>query len=326
MNTSPTIRLLLALAAPALLALTACNREPATFMVGTLERDRIELTADSNEPIIAVMVEEGQAVAAEEPLLRQNTQRAEMALTRARAEEAAALAALAEAEAGPRAQDIAQGRARLEASRSARQTVGHELDRLQSLVERNYASRSELDVMQGRYDEAVAREAEAQAALDELLEGTRSEAIDQARNRYGAAAATVQDLELTLERATVRSPVAGVVDALPYDIGERPAPGRTVAVVLDSSRLYARVHVPADVRNRLRSGARAEIRVDGYTDPLPGTLRWVSSDAAFTPYYALSQHDRTRLSYVAEVDVTGDLREQPPVGVPVQVTFPELTP
>jgi HlyD family secretion protein len=86
------------------------------------------------------------------------------------------------------------------------------------------------------------------------------------------------------------------------------------------------VHVPADVRNRLRSGARAEIRVDGFPDPFPGTLRWVASDAAFTPYYALSQHDRTRLSYVAEVDVTADHRDGLPVGVPVQVTFPDLAP
>jgi HlyD family secretion protein len=265
-------------------------------------------------------------VVPEEPLLRQSTQRAETALARARAEEAAALAALAEAEAGPRAQDIAQGRARLEAARSARQTARHELDRLLSLVERSYASRSALDVMQGRYDEAVAREAEAQAALDELIEGTRSEAIDQARNRYAAAAATVQDLEVTLQRATVRSPVAGVVDAMPYDIGERPTPGNTVAVVLDSSRLYARVHVPADVRNRLHSGAGAEVRVDGYPDPFPGTLRWVASDAAFTPYYALNQHDRTRLSYVAEVDITGERADRLPIGVPVQVTFPELAP
>lgn len=320
--------LLRPLLGPVLLLFAAgCDRplsEQAAF--GTLERDRIELAADSNEPIETVLVQEGQQVAPDEPLLRQNTRRAEAALARARAEEAAALAALAEAEAGPRAQDIAQGRARLEAARSSRQTVRHELDRLLSLVERKYASRSELDVMQGRYDEAVAREAEARAALDELLEGTRGEAIDQARNRFVAASATVQDLELTLERATVRSPVAGTVDALPYEIGERPPPGETVAVVLDRSRLYARIHVPADVRNRLLSGARAEIRVDGYPDPFPGTLRWVASDAAFTPYYALSQHDRTRLSYVAEVDVSGKDDDRLPVGVPVQVTFPDLSP
>ena len=51
-----------------------------------------------------------------------------------------------------------------------------------------------------------------------------------------------------------------------------------------------------------------------------------AADAAFTPYFALSQHDRSRLSYVAEIDLTGEETERLPVGIPVQVTFPDLEP
>ena len=36
--------------------LTACNNADETFMVGTLERDRIEVSVESNEPIIAIHV------------------------------------------------------------------------------------------------------------------------------------------------------------------------------------------------------------------------------------------------------------------------------
>ena len=52
------------------------------------------------------------------------------------------------------------------------------------------------------------------------------------------------------------------------------------------------------------------------------TIRWISSEAAFTPYFALTQHDRSRLSYLAEIDLTdgGDL----PAGIPVEARFPEL--
>jgi HlyD family secretion protein len=32
-------------------------------------------------------------------------------------------------------------------------------------------------------------------------------------------------------------------------------------------------------------------------------VRWVSSEAAFTPYFALTERDRGRLSYVAKVDI-----------------------
>ena len=44
MNAQQTRRALLALTLPTLLAVSACDVETTTFMVGTLERDRIELT------------------------------------------------------------------------------------------------------------------------------------------------------------------------------------------------------------------------------------------------------------------------------------------
>lgn len=294
--------------------------------LGTLERDRIELVADSNEPIRAVLLREGDTVSVGDAIVVQDTERADAALARAIAEEAAAKAALAEAEEGPRTQEIRQGRARFEATKSARLTAKHELDRQVSLVERNYSSQNLVDILQGRYDESLAREAEAEAALDELLEGTRNETVDQVRSRMAAVTATVKDLEITKRRATLRSPVNGVIEALPFEIGERPPIGATAAVVLAESPTYARVHISEPVRTRVKSGTRAEVRIDGYAQPFQARVRWVSADAAFTPYFALSQYDRSRLSFVAEIDLIGDEVDLLPVGVPVEVRFPGLDP
>lgn len=309
------------------LCLAGCEQPLSEIpALGTLERDRIELVADSNEPINAVLLQEGDAVAVGDAIVVQDTQRADAALARAMAEEAAAKAALAEAEEGPRAQEIQQGRARFQATKSARVTAKHELDRQVSLVERNYSSQNLVDILQGRYDESVAREAEAEAALDELLEGTRNETIDQVRSRMVAATATVRDLEITKHRATLRSPVSGVVEALPFEIGERPPAGATAAVVLAKSPTYARVHISETVRVRVKSGTPAEVSIDGYAQPFQARVRWVAADAAFTPYFALSQYDRSRLSFVAEIDLIGDEVDLLPVGVPVEVRFPGLDP
>ena len=67
-------------------------------------------------------------------------------------------------------------------------------------------------------------------------------------------------------------------------------------------------------------GTSALIYVDGLEAPVKGRVRWVSSEAAFTPYYALTERDRGRLSYVAKVDVA-ESRERLPDGVPVEVEF-----
>ncbi|MGH9887752.1 MAG: hemolysin D, partial [bacterium] len=53
------------------LALAACGTDPADLpSVGTLERDRIELVAESDEPIASFSVKEGDLVVEGQELLR----------------------------------------------------------------------------------------------------------------------------------------------------------------------------------------------------------------------------------------------------------------
>lgn len=305
------------------LSCAGCTQPESVPALGTLERDRIDLIADSNEPIVQILVVEGQSVAAGESLVILDASRASVALTRARADEAAAASALAQAEKGPRQQQIEQGRSRLRAADSAVSTIFHELNRELALVERQLISRSIVDITKGRYEEALAKQSEAQAALEELLEGTRSEAIDQARAQHAAAVATVENLKITLDRSRLVAPVDGIVESLPFEIGERPPAGVSVVTMLAQGPTFARIHVSAAIRSQLSPGAVAEIMLDGAAEPLPGRLRWISAQAAFTPYFALNQHDRSRLSYIAEVDVTSDASNLP-VGVPVEVIFTEI--
>ncbi|MFT7245629.1 MAG: HlyD family secretion protein [Candidatus Azotimanducaceae bacterium] len=307
-----------------LLTVTACTEsDDFPSALGTLERDQIEIIADSSEPIVRVLVSEGDSVLAGDVILILDKARATVALNRAKAEEAAAKSTLAEAERGPRQQKISQSRSRLRAADSAVQTILAELDRKLALVDLQLVARSTVDVTTGRYEEALARQAEAQAALDELIEGTRSETVDQARARHAAAVANVENLKITFARSEVIAPVDATVESLPFEIGERPPGGATVVTLLARSPTYARVHVSASIRSQINTHAKASIHIDGYDQPVAGTVRWVSSKAAFTPYFALNQHDRSRLSYLAEIDVV-DTEQSLPVGLPVEVTFPGL--
>ncbi|HEX7036899.1 MAG TPA: HlyD family efflux transporter periplasmic adaptor subunit [Pseudomonadales bacterium] len=300
--------------------LAGCAREGPLYAVGTLERDRIELAAESAEPVLEIPVEEGAKVTAGQVLLVQDPTRAEARLAQARAARDEAVAALAEAVAGPRAQQIAQAEARLAAARSAVLTTGHELRRERALRQQGFVSENRLDVLEGLHQEALARQREAEAALDELREGTRSEVVQRAREALAGAEARVRELEIALERHSVRAPMDGTVEALPVELGERPTPGQTVVVLRARGPTYARVHLPQPLRVHLNVGDPAEVRVDGRDAPLPGRIRWIASEAAFTPYFALTQRDRSRLAYLAEVLV--EEAEALPVGIPVEARFP----
>ena len=74
------------------------------------------------------------------------------------------------------------------------------------------------------------------------------------------------------------------------------------------------------MRVSVQPGKKLDVRVDGISGSITGTVRWVSADASFTPYFALTEHDRSRLSYLAEVDVPD--ASSLPSGVPLEVDFP----
>jgi HlyD family secretion protein len=92
-------------------------------------------------------------------------------------------------------------------------------------------------------------------------------------------------------------------------------------VLLAEGTPYARVYVPQPVRVRLAAGARAQVRVPGLDREFEGRLRSVAHDPAFTPYFALTEHDHSHLAYVAEVDLEGGDAHELPSGVPVEVRF-----
>jgi HlyD family secretion protein len=77
--------------------------------------------------------------------------------------------------------------------------------------------------------------------------------------------------------------------------------------------------VPEEFRARVRTGTAASIRVDGVEREFHGQVRFVSSEADFTPYYALTAADRSRLSFLAEVAIEDEQASSLPSGVPVDV-------
>ncbi|HEY8121076.1 MAG TPA: HlyD family efflux transporter periplasmic adaptor subunit [Myxococcota bacterium] len=302
------------------LAAQACNGD-SEIAVGSLERDRIELVAEANEPIAEIAVREGDAVAAGALVVRLAPERLHALRDAAEQRVASAQARLAELERGPRREQIAQARARLAGASDAFATAEREATRAATLHDAGAASDEFADQRARALSLARSERDAARAALDELLAGTRIEQLAQARAQLEEARAAAREAELREQRLEVRAPSAAVVDALPYEVGERPPAGAVVAVLLADGAPYARVYVPAALRARVAPGSAARVRVDGVDGELAARVRSVSQEASFTPYFALTQHDRGRLSYVAELDLTEASARDLPSGLPVEVEF-----
>lgn len=297
--------------------LTACGDQNTNQALGTLERDRIILKATDNEIITAQPVAEGSQVSKGTLLVQLDDSRQKAIVARATAEVGRYAAQLEELRNGARPEDIAAASARVAGARAALVEAEASYERAVSLVAQKLAARAQLDSALAGRDEAEAGLESAQEELLRLTNGTRKEQLDA-----GAAALQAAEAQLSLEQHKLSelSVVAtrnAYLDSLPWNVGERVNLGATLAVLLAGEKPYARVYVPEPWRARLRIGDDYPVHIDGLEKVHSGKLRWIATDPAFTPYYALNASDRARLVYLAEFDLLeGD---ELPAGVPVQV-------
>lgn len=299
---------------------SGCEKNAGPHMVGTLEWERIELAADAAEPIVEIAVHEGERVNKGQELLRLDSRRLSAQLDQARGARNQAAARLAELARGTRAERILEASARLTGADQVLEVRSQELERAQQLLLQRLISPDDMDKTRAARDSARAERDAARAVLNELQAGSTKEQIEQARQAVVQADANIRLAETNLDRLTVRAPGDARVDALPFQIGERPAVGSVVAVLLEGAYPYARVYVPEPMRVRVHTGDGAQVFVDGVATPFAGKVRTVAGDPAFTPYYALTEHDRGRLSFVAKIDLTGGGQDLPG-GVPVSVVM-----
>ena len=299
------------------LFVAACGDPSAGQALGTLERDRVVLKATANEIILEQPIPEGTLVAAGTLIVQLDDRRQKAMVARAEAEVAKAAALLEELRNGARPEEIAAASARVAGARAALVEARTNYDRAVSLVAQQLAAQAELDRSLAGRDEAEANLESAQEELLRLTNGTRQEQLDA-----GAAALQSAQAQLALEQHLLSelSVVAtrdAYLDSLPWNVGERVNTGATLAILLAGDQPYARVYVPEPYRARLHIGDTYPIHIDGVPDTLQGMLRWIATEPAFTPYYALNASDRSRLVYLAEFDLED--ADSLPSGVPAQV-------
>lgn len=317
MSRPPLLRILLPLSLPLVVSLlTACQPDNRGMALGTLERDRVLLTATANEIVRALPVAEGSRVEEGSLLVQLDDRRQQAVLARARAEEASAMAALARMTNGERPEDIAAARASLDKAQANLREAERSFQRTERLVMQKLQSPSELDKARAERDGALAERDGAHQQLDKLSRGVRIEDIDETSAKLAAARADVALAERELADLTIVATRSGRLDSLPYNLGERVAVGAVLAAIQADQAPYARVYVPETALASYQIGQAIRVRVDGVPEPLTGRLRWISREPAFTPYYALNEQDRARLVYLAEIDLP--TAQELPSGLPLQ--------
>lgn len=301
-----------------IIGLFACTPGNQDYLVGTLERDRIELIAERSEPVTALHVRKGDRVSSGALLLQLDESRASQQLSQLQANRERQQRRLDELLRGPRREVIERAQAQRLAAAGELENATEELNRLEPLIDDNLVSQAQYDRAEAAYKTALGQYEANVAELAALLDGTTVEELDQARAQLDAAEAAVARQQIIVQRLAIKAPRAARVESLPWKEGSQPPAGAVVVILVAEETPYVRVYIPAEKLNRYHIGKQVTVGVTGFGD-YPGTVRWIAAEAAFTPYFALTEHDRDRLSYAAEIELDGERTADLPTGIPVSV-------
>lgn len=204
--------------------------------------------------LVQVWVAEGDRVVAGQPLAQLDTASLQAQRRQLTAQLAAAQAQLLELERGPRQEDIAAAEAELRDVENQLQLQEQQRSRREYLYTEGAISREQLDEVTVGADILAARLDRAQSNLDKLLNGTRPEQVAAQQAGVEQLVARIADIDVALDRSTLKAPFDGIVAAQSVDEGGVVGAGQSVVRLVENEAPEARIGLPEAVAQRLVVG------------------------------------------------------------------------
>lgn len=273
----------------ALLLLAGCGKKQDFDATGTFEATEITVSAETSGKVLALSVEEGQAVKAGDCLGVIDTMQLYL----------------------QRGQLLQQQRALLQGKPNAGKQVSslreqiekqeREVARVERLLDGDVATQKQLDDAQTQLN--VLRN-QLDATLSTL--GTSNASID------GNAAAMewqIKQIDNTLLHSRITSPIDGTVLVKYVEQGEMAGAGRPIMKVADLNNMYLRAYFTSDQLSNVKVGQKVTVVADFGGDEqyeYQGTVSWISAESEFTPKGIQTRNSRANLVYATKIAVKND--------------------
>ncbi|MBD5416206.1 MAG: secretion protein HlyD [Desulfovibrio sp.] len=295
-------------------------------LFGNVDIRQVDLGFRVGGRIESVLVDEGDTVAAGEPLARLDADILRQQRDQAAARLAGQKADLARLERGYRAEEVAQARAQVAAARAVAENAAINLQRVTAMRQSNAISQKELDNARAADREAAARLRSNEDQLDMLLSGYREEDVLAQRAAVAAAEAGLRRAEIDLADGVLRAPQKGVILTRAREAGAIVQPGQTVYTLTLTEPVWLRAYVDEPNLGRIRPGMPVRVAVDAAPGKtFPGTVGFISPTAEFTPKTVETREVRTALVYRLRVraeDPENVMRQGMPVTIFVDTAAP----
>jgi len=249
--------------------------------------------------IVEITVDEGDAIAPDQLLVRLDTAQIQQQLSEVRSRAAQAQAAYANVRQGTRPEQLQwqeeryeetlkrvnQAQAALSSGRAKALEAKHNAERMQSLFKQEFISQQEAENAQTQADvtqqevnrleadlSAVqTQKAQAAAQLSQARHGPTAPEINEAAAASKAAQATAQQIQAQMVNYLIRSNINGIVTQRVQDPGELAMPGQPVLKAVNPQTLQIKCSVEENDLAKIKLGdtayvvldARPEVAIEG---------------------------------------------------------------
>ena len=295
---------------------------------GRIEANLTDASAKEPLRVKEVLVNEGDLVKPQQPLLRLDTSTIDAELAKnqaavagAREQLVAATAGIATARADVAAAmaEIASAKAAIVQEESRIRLAQIEVERESKMLADRATSQRALDVRQTMLEttkatlaSAQARAAAAQARADasQARAETSQAQAEAAKQQIEVALAEVARTKTRIDDAVLISPVSGRVLYRLVEPGEVLGPGGKALTIVDLSDVYMEIFLPAEQAARLKVGSEARITLDSEPNQSAAArVSFVSPEAQFTPKQVETRSEREKLMFRVKLQVPAELVE-----------------
>ncbi len=242
-----------------IVVLTACvpHSDPWLF-TGSVEADEVDVSPEVSGIIETVYVKDGDRIKKGAKLMQLNTEDYELKLALLQNAKAMAELTYKDMEDGNSQSQIRSARANVKnidtqiaGSETELVYLQNDLSDIQALFDAGASSLNALDQAKRLLDRELSklaglkRQREAYGAqLDLVLEGATDEAVASARLLVDQKELEIKDLERTIAKSTLYSPVSGYIQNVNYHTGEWISIGTKTTTIIDTSQLWIIIYVP----------------------------------------------------------------------------------
>ncbi len=313
---------ILALAGISLLVaalMTGCQKSKENLVLtGSVEGKSVDVVARTSGEITGLFVVEGQAVKANQGLAQLDDR--ELKLKKANLEMVRQISELKyeDLKNGSSKASIRQAIANRDQIKAQVTGVQKELDYLknqlsdaQSLTESGATAENQAEEIQRAIDQQNSKlealmdqQKVAQEGLNIVLEGAVNEKLEQALLEIKLKTNELDQMALAIEKTKINAPCQGNIQTVNYSAGEYVTAGQKLFSMVDFSELTLKVYVNSKNLALIKEGMPVAISGDYQAEqPLSGVIRYIASEAEFTPKNIESKESKQEMVYEVHIDI-----------------------